>query len=418
MSKRAPNARESKLHQAALASDNKEITVKQAEALVPDPQERQNALNFLLAVGLFKSLADKKGRLTFRAVTKGEVNATKDLTGEEQLVLSHIKTSKSEGIWTKHLKNRTNLHQTIIDRCLKTLVQKRLIKRVPSVQAVEPSTAMTGGPWYTDNELDIEFIDTLIKACHKFIQDVSFPKRRADGILFPISNAPEYPTALQVRNTLRQARLTETDLTVEHVETLLNVLVLDGEIEKIPAFGPSLYSMDAVESDDEDRKPKNKRKREPSDSEIDEGAKRKPKKKSKKRVADSSDEDEESSPRRHKSKSHRKRTKDSSDEEDEDSDSDSETDRKSRKTSKSRKRSSSPAPAPAPAFNFEDFEGAPAFVYRAVKQERLSLGWSQAPCSVCPSFEFCKDSGPVNPRECVYYSDWLATGTVDDMEDG
>lgn len=38
------------------------------------------------------------------------------------------------GIWTKHLKAKTNLHQTIIDRCLKTLTQKRLIKRVPSVQ--------------------------------------------------------------------------------------------------------------------------------------------------------------------------------------------------------------------------------------------------------------------------------------------
>ena len=38
------------------------------------------------------------------------------------------------GIWTKHLKAKTNLHQTVIDRCLKTLTQKRLIKRVPSVQ--------------------------------------------------------------------------------------------------------------------------------------------------------------------------------------------------------------------------------------------------------------------------------------------
>lgn len=38
------------------------------------------------------------------------------------------------GIWTKHLKTKTNLHQTVIDRCLKTLTQKRLVKRVPSVQ--------------------------------------------------------------------------------------------------------------------------------------------------------------------------------------------------------------------------------------------------------------------------------------------
>ena len=86
------------------------------------------------------------------------------------------------GIWTKHLKAKTNLHQTVIDRCLKTLVQKRLIKRVPSVQhptrkiymleGIEPSIALTGGPWYTDNELDTEFIQNLTEACYKFISDL------------------------------------------------------------------------------------------------------------------------------------------------------------------------------------------------------------------------------------------------------
>ena len=173
------------------------------------------------------------------------------------------------GIWTKHLKAKTNLHQTVIDRCLKTLVQKRLIKRVPSVQhptrkiymleGLEPSIALTGGPWYTDNELDTEFIQNLTEACYKFISDLvsistnqnyshssappsqSFPKRKegAPGALYPISNAPQYPTAQHIRNSLRKARLTETDLTVEHVEMLLNVLVLDGKIEKVSSTPPS-----------------------------------------------------------------------------------------------------------------------------------------------------------------------------------
>lgn len=56
---------------------------------------------------------------------------------------------------------------------------------------------------------------------------------KPEGTLYGISNSPEYPTAQHIRNTLRKARLTETDLTVEHVEMLLNVLILDGEIEKV-----------------------------------------------------------------------------------------------------------------------------------------------------------------------------------------
>lgn len=38
------------------------------------------------------------------------------------------------GIWTKHLKAKTELHQTVIDRCLKSLNQKALIKAVKSVK--------------------------------------------------------------------------------------------------------------------------------------------------------------------------------------------------------------------------------------------------------------------------------------------
>ncbi len=50
------------------------MTTRQTEAIVPDATVRQNALNFLLAVGLLKPLADAKGALTaFRAVTKGEL---------------------------------------------------------------------------------------------------------------------------------------------------------------------------------------------------------------------------------------------------------------------------------------------------------------------------------------------------------
>ena len=75
-----------------------------------------NALNFLLGVGLFKTLKAPNGALSFRAVTKGELIVwvsfgkskeleilisllcrTKDLSGEENLVLGHIKTSGNEG---------------------------------------------------------------------------------------------------------------------------------------------------------------------------------------------------------------------------------------------------------------------------------------------------------------------------------
>ncbi|KAF5322896.1 hypothetical protein D9619_000960 [Psilocybe cf. subviscida] len=458
MSKRAPNELETRLHQAALSSAKKEITAKQAESVIPDPTARQNALNFLLGVGLLKGLTGSSGQVSFRAVSKEEIVATKGLTDEENLVLGHIKSSGNEGIWTKHLKAKTSLHQTVIDRCLKTLTQKRLIKRVPShitrkiymLEGIEPSIALTGGPWYTDNELDTEFIQNLTEACYKLISDISFPKRRngaPEGALYPISNAPRYPSADNIRHSLRKARLTETDLSVEHVEMLLNVL--------LPAFGSALWNSDSIKMDDEgssdgeksskqkkrkkrddesdedtsSRKKKKKRATTPEDSDASdrESSRKKSKKRKVKHESDSeSDSDTEVKKSKKKSKKHassdgdtssddessrkkksKKKKRDVTSESESESDSDSEG-RKRRSKSKSRsvKRSESPM-----------FDATGGSVYRALKHIDAGMEWSESPCAICPSFEFCKPGGPVNPQECVYYGDWLAGGTMANEEE-
>ena len=57
-------------------------------------------------------------------------------------------------------------------------------------------------------------------------------------------------------------------------------------------------------------------------------------------------------------------------------------------------------------------------VYRALKESTIPFAWTESPCGVCPSFEFCKPGGPVNPQECSYYGDWLLGGTVsNEMEE-
>lgn len=81
----------------------------------------------------------------------------------------------------------------------------------------------------------------------------------------------------------------------------------------------------------------------------------------------------------------------------------SKSSKKPKSKSKSRARSSSPAASDVDA---DVFAGG-AYVYRAVRQERVALGWSQAPCAKCPVFDFCKNGGPTNPQECTYFGEWL-----------
>ncbi|KIY49582.1 hypothetical protein FISHEDRAFT_41805 [Fistulina hepatica ATCC 64428] len=461
MSKRTLKDLERKLHTAALKAPKQELSGDDAKEIIPDPKARQDAINFLLSVGLLKSLVDSHNRLSFKAVSKEEFATTKDLSTEENLVLGHIRAAKNEGIWSKHLKTKTNLTQSALDKCIKSLVQKKHIKRVPSVQyphrkiymleSLSPSVALTGGPWYTDSELDVEFIQTLMRACLKFIRDLTDPacsSQAQQGALYPVSASRRYPTAKQIRNALAKARLTDTQLSVEHVESLLNVLILDGEIEKIPV-GISLPPIDDSDEDESNREAMRKHRRKGSERSS-------RKRKHSHRDDDSSDSSSDvDSRRRRKRRKHRSRSDDESDSESSDDDRrkrkrrkrgelDNETEdeasggkqkKKSRKASSDsenpsdkegnrRERSSEArkikqrSRSVTPDFDttFDDEDG--VYAYRAVKNVTMSIGWIQAPCSICPSFEFCKAGGPVNAKECVYYSDWLTEGTVAAIEDG
>jgi DNA-directed RNA polymerase III subunit RPC6 len=70
-----------------------------------------------------------------------------------------------------------------------------------------------------------------------------------------------------------------------------------------------------------------------------------------------------------------------------------------------KKRAHARSRSPLASLDDKTFGG--AYVYRAVRQERVALGWSQAPCGSCPVFDFCKEGGPVGPSECEYYGEWL-----------
>jgi len=64
----------------------------------------------------------------------------------------------------------------------------------------------------------------------------SFPKqssKHSEYRLYSIGAAPPYPSAQQIQHFLSKSKITETQLGVDHVEMLLRVLELDGEVEKV-----------------------------------------------------------------------------------------------------------------------------------------------------------------------------------------
>ncbi|KAG4303363.1 hypothetical protein PCANB_000264 [Pneumocystis canis] len=200
-------------------------------------EELERVINELLGKRLIDVFV-RGNQLIYKAVQKEEAKKISTMDGDEAMVFNHIKDASNEGIWSRTIKIKTNLHTTVLNRALKSLESKQLIKAVKSVKNptrkmfmiydLVPSVELTGGPWFTDQEMDLEFIEQLQGALYKYILSHSHPK--SPDMLFPPSYSG-YLTAQQIHSWLKSSGITEVDLELSDVVSLLNVLVYDKKIE-------------------------------------------------------------------------------------------------------------------------------------------------------------------------------------------
>lgn len=261
---------EKRIHTAALVSEGNTLTGDELETQFSDVpiEEQLLAINGLLKKNLFNAQKGPNG-IQYVAVSKKEASLLGTMDSNELIIYNHIKEAKNEGIWTKLIKARTNLHQTVMTRCLRLLEQKQLVKSVKSVKFptrkiymlydLTPSIELSGGPWYTDNELDTGFIHELSMACLRYIQAKTWPKDGRSSALYPVSQTQNLPTAHSVYRYLKGARLTDTELEPEHVVALLDLLIYDNEVEKIPVLpnqiSHQVTEMEASSSESEQEQP-------------------------------------------------------------------------------------------------------------------------------------------------------------------
>lgn len=117
---------------------------------------------------------------------------------------------------------------------------------------LQPSIDVTGGPWFTDSELDTEFISSLLSIVFRFVASESFPgddhrrlsvsskprKRNSskatqhEQLSFPASYS-KYPTVSSIHEFVRNSGITTVDLAPADIKSLIDVLVYDGKIEPI-----------------------------------------------------------------------------------------------------------------------------------------------------------------------------------------
>eukprot|EP00833_Pecoramyces_ruminatium_P003131 jgi/Orpsp1_1/1177163/evm.model.c7180000060433.1 len=195
--------------------------------------------------------------LTFVAVSEEEVHKLRSMDANEKIIYGYIKEAGSKGIWQKDLKIKSGIHQKQVLASLKALEKRKIIKTVKSIKnsikrvymlyELAPSDEVTGGTFYQDNELDVEFIEILSTAIYRKILKDSMPT--SEDQILP-ANYPYYPTVSSLSNFLNNSDLFRSGVSLDNddIQGLLDRLIYDGKIEK--RLRSSIMSSGTEDEDD------------------------------------------------------------------------------------------------------------------------------------------------------------------------
>ncbi|XP_061888781.1 DNA-directed RNA polymerase III subunit RPC6-like [Entelurus aequoreus] len=204
-----------------------------------EPQQRAMAINKLLSLGLLDLLRNSSG-LLYRLKDSQSASKMKGSDNQEKLVYQIIEDAANKGIWSRDIRFKSNLPLTEINKILKNLESKKLIKAVKSVAAskkkvymlynVQPDRSVTGGAWYSDQDFESEFVEVLNQQCFKFLQTKAEAAR--DGKQSPMMQRnASFATSHEVWKYICELGISKVDLSMEDMETILNTLVYDGKVE-------------------------------------------------------------------------------------------------------------------------------------------------------------------------------------------
>lgn len=167
--------------------------------------------------------------IVYKQQTKEESVRFKGLSSEDMLIYQAIKNAGNMGIWTKDMKRETNLQQPQVNKALKNLEARGLIKGVKCVSnqakkvymlaELTPSKEITGGAWYTGQNFDTEFTNIVKQQCLQFVLQ--------QGVA----------TIESVADFVRKSGMSKVELKVEELKQILDMLVLDGDVEEVISTG-------------------------------------------------------------------------------------------------------------------------------------------------------------------------------------
>ncbi|XP_053526910.1 DNA-directed RNA polymerase III subunit RPC6 isoform X1 [Artibeus jamaicensis] len=204
-----------------------------------EAQQRAVAINRLLSMGQLDLLRSNTG-LLYRIKDSQNAGKMKGSDNQEKLVYQIIEDAGNKGIWSRDIRYKSNLPLTEINKILKNLESKKLIKAVKSVAAskkkvymlynLQPDRSVTGGAWYSDQDFESEFVEVLNQQCFKFLQTKAETARESKQNPM-IQRNSSFASSHEVWKYICELGISKVELSMEDIETILNTLIYDGKVE-------------------------------------------------------------------------------------------------------------------------------------------------------------------------------------------
>ncbi|XP_039182101.1 DNA-directed RNA polymerase III subunit RPC6 isoform X2 [Crotalus tigris] len=156
-----------------------------------EAQQRAMAINRLLSMGQL-DLLRSSGGLLYRIKESQNAAKMKGSDNQEKLVYQIIEDAGNKGIWSRDIRYKSNLPLTEINKILKNLESKKLIKAVKSV-AAEAARETKQNPMIQRNS--------------------------------------SFASSHEVWKYISELGISKVELSMEDIETILNTLIYDGKVE-------------------------------------------------------------------------------------------------------------------------------------------------------------------------------------------
>ncbi|CAN6664978.1 DNA-directed RNA polymerase III subunit RPC6 [Trichomonascus vanleenenianus] len=238
------------LHQVLIQKGTDEaFTQKQMMALagLTDTKQLMPMAQELMNQHLLQ-VVQQGSEIAFKAINVADAQKIKSMSQDEALVYQVIEAAGRQGAWSKVIKERTKLHQAVVSRCIKSLENQRYIKLIKSVHHstrkiymlyhLQPSNDVSGGVWWSDGELDVEFIDMIMLVIWKYVAHCSFPtafssESASKPQVYP-AHEKSLPNVGDILDFVLNSKVMKdgVHLGLTHVRSLCEVLVYDDKLER------------------------------------------------------------------------------------------------------------------------------------------------------------------------------------------